>query len=257
MKILVTGGNGYIGSSLNSYLSKKYDVTTVTRKDFDLINQREVTEWFKDKSYDVVIHTAIRGGSRLRKDDMSIVSENIMMHQNLFVNKHRYSKFISLGSGAELYNRNTPYGFSKHLIRESVLNNNNFYNIRIFALFDENELETRFIKSNITRYLNKNPMIIHRDKYMDFFYMKDFISLMQYYIENDKLPKEIDCTYETTYKLSEIANMINLLDGYTTDVVIENDKTEEKYCGTFNNIINYIGLSNGIQEVFKKLKNEK
>lgn len=254
MKILITGANGYIGSSLNSYLSQKHDVTTITRKDFDLRNQRAVTKWFRDKSFDVVIHTAISGGSRLHKDDMNIVSENIMMYQNLFINKHRYSKFINLGSGAELYARNTPYGFSKHLIRESVLSNDNFYNVRIFGLFDENELDTRFVKSNIIRYINREKIIIHKNKLMDFFHMKDFVSLIDYYISNDNPQKEVNCSYEKKYSLLDIASMINNLSDYDVPIEIQEEGMGDSYIGEFNLPINTHWLENGIRDMYLNFK---
>jgi nucleoside-diphosphate-sugar epimerase len=103
---------------------------------------------------------------------------------------------------------------SKHIINSMIQNMDDFYTIRIYAIFDENELDTRFIKSNIKRYINKEPMIIHKNKLMDFFYMKDFINVVEHYIESKSSPKEIDCTYEHTYSLSEISEMINCLDEY-------------------------------------------
>lgn len=253
MKILITGGNGYIGSSLHSYLSDRYEVTSVTRNDFDLRNQRDVTKWFKDKSFDAVIHTAIRGGSRLHKDHMSIVLENIMMYQNLFINKHRYSKFINLGSGAELYARNTPYGFSKHLIRESVLSNNNFYNIRIFGLFDKNELDTRFIKSNIIRYINREKMVIHKNKLMDFFHMKDFVSLIDYYVSNDSPQKEVNCSYEKKYSLLDITAIINNLSDYDVSIETQEEGMDDSYVGEFNLPIGSSKIEDRIYDMYLNL----
>ena len=90
MKILITGGNGYIGSSLNSYLSDTYEVTSITRQDFDLTNRESTDQWFKDKSFDVIIHTAIKGGSRLQNDTNDIISDNVIMYENLFSNKQKY-----------------------------------------------------------------------------------------------------------------------------------------------------------------------
>ena len=49
MKILITGGNGYVAKSLFKALSNKYKVTSITRKDFDLTNKEETAEWFKGK----------------------------------------------------------------------------------------------------------------------------------------------------------------------------------------------------------------
>ena len=36
MKILITGGNGYIAKNLYNAFKDKYDVTSITRQDFDL-----------------------------------------------------------------------------------------------------------------------------------------------------------------------------------------------------------------------------
>ena len=36
LKILITGGNGYVAKSLYNAYKDVYDVTSITRKDFDL-----------------------------------------------------------------------------------------------------------------------------------------------------------------------------------------------------------------------------
>ena len=69
MKILITGGNGYIAKSLVKELGE-YNITTISRKDFDLCDSIATNNWFKDKEFDIVIHTAVRGGSRLKKDNV-------------------------------------------------------------------------------------------------------------------------------------------------------------------------------------------
>jgi dTDP-4-dehydrorhamnose reductase len=35
MKILITGGNGYVGKSIHHSLESRYQITTITRLDFD------------------------------------------------------------------------------------------------------------------------------------------------------------------------------------------------------------------------------
>jgi nucleoside-diphosphate-sugar epimerase len=127
-----------------------------------------------------VIHTAISGGSRLQLDDSSVFDKNMSMFNNLVANQKSFSKLISFGSGAEIFHGDTPYANSKREIANKIQNYDNFYNLRIFGVFDENELNTRFIKANLIRYLKKEPMVIHQNKIMDFFYMKDLISLVDY-----------------------------------------------------------------------------
>jgi nucleoside-diphosphate-sugar epimerase len=255
MKILITGANGYIGNSLYNALKDKYDVTTITRKDFDLVNIQSMIEFFKGKYFDVVMHCAITGGGRLKEDSWEVMNINLCMHYNLIQCRSHYNKLISFGSGAEIYNNEKPYGFSKKVIAQSISNISNFYNIRIYGVFDENELETRFIKANITRYIKHKPIEIYENKSMDIFYMKDLILLIKHYIEtsNENLPKEIDCTYPETLTLLEISEFINQLDDHKVEInIIENTK---EYCGKYNDIgLKYIGLKQGIIEVYNKLK---
>ena len=76
MRILITGKNGYIGSSLIS----KLDFTTgVGRDNFDLTDRESTNNYFKDKYFDVIIHTAICGGSRLKEDGNDVLANNIKM----------------------------------------------------------------------------------------------------------------------------------------------------------------------------------
>ena len=101
-KILITGGNGYIATSLYKALKDKYDITKVSRADFDLTNYAATCEFLQDKYFDVVIHTAVVGGNRLQEEDDSILRSNLDMYYNLINNKEHFGRFISFGSGAEL-----------------------------------------------------------------------------------------------------------------------------------------------------------
>jgi nucleoside-diphosphate-sugar epimerase len=253
MKILITGGNGYIAKSLFIGLKDKHEITTITRQDFDLTDYDATCKWFYERYFDVIIHTAIVGVNKF-KQEQNIIQQNFLMHDNLLKNKHHFNKFITFGSGAEIFQSNTEYGISKKLISESIKNVNNWYNLRIFGVFDNNELNTRFIKANILRYINKESMQIHTDKIMDFFYMKDLISLVDYYITNDGT-KEINCCYEYKYTLSNIANIINQSSTYTVPIAIENKGKLDFYCGEYSQLpIKTIGMVTGIKNTFEILR---
>ncbi len=254
MNILITGGNGYIGKSLYNALKAKYNITVITRNECDLNNSLAVNTYFQDKEFDVVIHCAVNGGSRLQQDDWSVLDTNLSMYYNLYSNKDKFKKLIHFGSGAEIHDNKSPYGFSKDVIRKSILNNDGFYNLRIFGVFDENELDTRFIKSNIKRYINKDPMIIHQNKMMDFIYMPDLIEIVEYYINNDG-PKEINCNYDNIMSLQDIAGIINSLDEYRVNIEVKNKEKGKPYVGGFKNLgIRFTGLKLGIKETYNKLK---
>jgi GDP-L-fucose synthase len=254
VKILITGGNGYIATALKKFLSSKYIVTSISRQDFDLENEYKTNEWFNNKTFDAVIHTATKGGSRLKGEDESVLTTNIKMFNNLLSNKSKFNKLISFGSGAEIFQKNTFYGKSKLIINDLIQEQDNFYNIRIFGVFDENELETRFIKSNILRYLNREPIEIHANKLMDFFHMKDLLSLVDYYLTSNPLEKIINCSYLEKVSLLQIANIINDLDIYKVNIKFATEEIAQDYCGTSILPIKVIGLKNGIENTFRKLK---
>ena len=258
MKILITGGNGYIAKSIYSALHSKYDITLITRQDFDLTDHDATCNFFKNKHFDIVIHTATVGGNRLKKDTDSVIRENLLMYRNLLSNQNKFTKFISFGSGAELNNPVSPYGISKQTIAESMSFKPNFLNIRVFAVFDENELPTRFIKGNILRYINGENMVVYEDKYMDFFYMVDLVTLVDYFISSKEwLYKEIECTYFKTHKLTEIAQMINDLDDSKVSIELTQQSVGEPYAGVWRGLpIPLIGLKEGIKKTYNKLKND-
>ena len=160
IRILITGANGYIGTSLYNALKDKYNVTTVTRNGFDLTDITAMSKFFESKhTFDVVIHCAVAGGSRLAEDDWNVLDTNLIMYYNLLAHRKYYKRLIHFGSGAETYLPKTPYGYSKKVIAKSILNQDNFYNIKIFGVFDERELDTRFIKANnlFQKYIEKLP----------------------------------------------------------------------------------------------------
>ena len=257
MKILITGGNGYIAKNLFNAFKDHYDITSISRKDFNMTSFKDINNFFQGKYFDVIIHTAVSGGSRLKKETSKDIDNNLIMYYNLLQHKEHYGKFIHLGSGAEIYNSESPYGLSKKVIAKSISEIENFYNIRIFGVFDKNELNTRFIKSNIKRYLNNEPIIIHQNKQMDFFYMKDLVLLIDYYILNTNPPKEIDCTYPESKTLYDIADIINHLDKYKVNIKLEKNNLDKNYTGNFTDIsLPYKGIVTGIIETYKKLKNK-
>ena len=102
-------------------------------------------------------------------------------------------------------------------------------------------------------------MIIHQDKYMDFFYMNDLYKVIVNIIFNLNCPKTIDCSYREKLKLSDIANKINNLSDYKVDVIFVNEGMGNEYRGNpsalypTNLISNIKGLDFGIRDTYERL----
>ena len=255
MKILITGANGYIGKTLYNSLNTKYDVVPLSRKELDVTNLKQVKNYLKHKYFDVVIHCAVEGGLRLEPENSYILDSNLKMYYNLLECKDHFNRFFYFGSGAE--EQDTFYGLSKKVLNQSIHDKDNFHNIRIFAAFDENELESKFVKTNIHNYIIRKDIQIFQNKYMDFFYMGDLITLMDYCIVTNNLPKEINCSYNYSPTLYDVAQIINNLSDYKVNINIEEWDMAPIFKGSFTDLgLNYIGLEQGIKNVYNKLKNE-
>ena len=270
--ILITGSNGYIARNIAKNFSE-FNLTLVNRSQLNLLNAKLVKNFFEHKYFDAVIHTATSGGSRLKEDNSDVFFENCTMHQNILDNACSFEKYISFGSGAELDRRYDidssvdiksafpidPYGMSKNFITKSGILYPHFHNIRIFNVFNEDELFTRMIKANIINYINKKPIIIHQDKWMDFFYMDDLCEILKFVINSNTNQKTINCSYAEKYKLSDIAKIINQLSDYKVDIIINDQKIGLNYYGDYNLHlfdIDLIGLHLGIRKTYEKIRDE-
>ena len=255
MKILITGGKGYIAKGINNTLWEKYHIMAPGKDELDLTDNKSVDKFFENKYFDVVIHTAIKGATNTKDPDETISFWNLVMFYNLQSKKEHFKKLINIGSGAERYLPDTPYGYSKNIINKLVHKHDNFYTLRVYGVFDENENDTRFIKANIKRYINNEPIIIHQDRLMDFIYMRDLISIIEYYIECKDLEKEVDCVYQDESSLSRMAGLINNLSNYKVPILYDSHKPAESYIGSPIDLpIAYLGLEHGIKNVYNKLK---
>ena len=274
MKILITGGSGFVGRNLVKALSKDYDVFSPSSSTLDLTSEKEVQKYLQNKFFDIVIHCAIKGGRRNVKDSAFTLQDNLKMFFNLMNNQDRFDKFINFSSGADfdktknvnMMHHNlkesypiNPYDMSKNIISRILKECSRCYNFRIYGVFGIDEAEDRFITSNIKRYKNNEPIEIHQNRYWDFFYIKDLVSIIKYYIDNPTLDldSEMDLVYQDLLSLKDVAGLINNLDQHLVEVKLDNKTRDLDYLGNksfgVNLPIELIGLQKGLEEIYNAL----
>ena len=240
-KILITGGNGNIAKIITNKLLSSYSIKYPSKIELNVLNINEIENYLNLYDFDILIHTARYGGRRTKKETADVVYNNLVMFENLIKFSKKFKMIINLDSAAtydrdtDIFNRkefeiNTIpkdyYGFSKYLIYKRSLYYHNIFNFRIFNIFHENEENDRFIKSCFIAKKNNTAINIFEDKYFDFMYKDDFLSILEYYLNNidniSKLEKTINICYNKKYKLSDIAkiilnseNNINILEKYS------------------------------------------
>lgn len=265
--ILITGANGYIATQIYPKLQQKYTITKLTRQDCDLRDYSSVKSFFQGKHFDVVIHTATQGGSRLKEDDGSVCYYNLLMFNNLMRVKQDtgcYDRLINFSSGAQLDQnmRQKPYGLSKSYITSMAKNFSFVTTVRIWNVFNQNELETRFIKSALTSYINRQPIVIHKDRYFDFFHIDDLVEILGQIIEgNHYYPYYVvNCSYSIVRGLVHIANIINHFGEYKVPVVCgekREDDSQDYVCKDKAQRLQYDRLWERLKQCYNKLKEKK
>ena len=196
-KVCVLGANGFVGKNL----VRNTDWVSVTRQDVDLTDQKSVQEYFDKHDYDVVIHCAVIGGSRLKQDNSEVVYKNLLMFENVV--RTFKGKIIYFSSGAALRGNppTDPYGFSKWLIDRRIETIPDAYSLRIWGCYGPDELPTRF--SAVCK--NEGHVIIERDRYFDFVDIEDVKKIVSEYVNDKRSDKEYNLVYPEKLLLSQWA----------------------------------------------------
>jgi len=197
MRVCVLGAGGFIGRNL----LKNTDWVGVTRHDLDLTDQCAVEKYFDEHEYDVVIHCAVIGGSRLKQDDGDVAYKNILMFENVV--RVFNGKLIYFSSGAALRGNppTDPYGLSKWVIDRRIETISNAYSLRIWGCYGDGELPTRF--SAVCK--REKHVIIDKDRYFDFIDVKHVKCIVKQYVDGEIHDKEFDLVYEKKLLLSQWA----------------------------------------------------
>lgn len=276
-KILITGGNGFIGRNLKESFERceSYEVYSPKKEELDLLNQGLVKEYLQKNKFDLVIHAAGQntlGEAKIFESKM--IDRNIRMFLNLLSCSEYYDKMYHFGSGAE-YDQNNyipnmteefwgkyiptdSYGFSKYIISQISQSSEKTYNMRLFGVFGKNEnWEHRFISNSICKVISNLPIVINQNVNFDYLYIDDLCEIMKRVIKNKPKYKNYNiCTGEKIDLLS-ISKKIVAYSGKKLEITIKKEGLKKEYTGNNSRLISEIGeykfikIEDSIAELYK------
>lgn len=92
MRILVTGGNGMMGRTINDLIKddKSNDYVFLTRQMCNLLNRQQVLNYFENNKFDYIIHLAAAVGGLFKNmnQNISMFSDNIKINENVLEGCH-------------------------------------------------------------------------------------------------------------------------------------------------------------------------
>lgn len=248
-KILLTGGNGFIGKNIQeSFLAQKYEIIAPRSFELDLIDTKCVDNFFEDKFFDVVIHAGAKPGHRNAKDCTDLFYSNVRMFENLERHKDKFNKFIHLGSGAiyDMYSNvnnaveedifknigEDNHSFCKYVIQKQIENLDNFVTLNLFGIFGKYEdWEIRFISNAICKTLSDMPITIKQNRKFSYLFVEDLMPVLEFFIENNVKYKVYNVVPDEKTELIELANILKKISGKNIEIKIAKDGFGLDYTG--------------------------
>lgn len=235
MRVCILGAGGFIGRNLARAFPES---TALTRSELDVLDAEAVKCYFAKNEFDVIIHCAIVGGSRLRVDDHSVLDKNLRMFFNVL--EATRCKIIYFSSGAAL--RGTPpadpYGFSKYVIERASPDRVQI--LRVWGCFGPDEPSTRFLATG----KRDGHVTIQLDQEFDFFHVDDVAYVIKSIIDKPTTDP-LNMVYPgKKMLLSEVAHSA----GFTVSI---QGKRDGGYTGEYNLQLSLPSLKARIEEYCK------
>ena len=264
--IIITGGVGFIGSTLVKYLQKKYSVYVIDKQfpdkpiNYVVYFQQDINEPLPEvNNVYAVIHLAAKAGVRESQEKFDeYVKDNILGTKSILdmCAKSWKPKQILIASSSSIYGERhndeyhpkSLYAMSKvatETIAESYRNSKllpetNICCMRIFTVYGPGQRKGLAIGNFIDNMLQDKPIVVYGDgtQRRSFTYIDDLCrGIEELLLEGRWLPHTIDIGYSNTTSINDIIyNLSKLLNKKVTIQYEDWDrhdvyKTKSNPCG--------------------------
>lgn len=258
-RLLLTGGSGFIGKNISSFLSKKYKLFTPSHKELDLLDSEKVKQYVVKNQINYIIHAANVGGTRDKLNQKDIVYTNLMMFYNLVRNLDKVDKMLYFGSGSE-YDKRYPikfadetdfekripaddYGFYKYICSKytRTLKLDKLICLRLFGIYGpyENYL-VKFISNTIVKNLFNQPIKINQNVYFDYLYVEDLFPVINYFLTHKSEYYDYNVCTGRKISLIEITRTVSHISGNPLPIRVNHKGLNNEYTGSNKRLLKEI-----------------
>ncbi len=242
MRILVTGGSGFIGRHLVEHLSRSHEVLAPRHAELDLADPVALDAWFAEHAVDVVVHGAVRPGHRNAVDPSRQLWTNLRMFFGLVRNAHRFGRLVFLSSGA-VYDVARPHdrvaeedlgtwlpadehGLSKYAIAEYLeqahrCRSGDVVELRLFGVFGKYEdYAIRFVSNAICKSLLDLPITLRQNRTFSYLYVDDLGPIVERFLGGDHAEVAYNVVPAWTDDLADLARLVQLRSGKDLPIIV-------------------------------------
>jgi nucleoside-diphosphate-sugar epimerase len=196
-KILITGGNGFLGSSLINKISKKnYILHLLVREKSNLsrlnlnkkiklfqLQEKNLENIFKINKYDLVIHCATNYGIE-EENSSNTIYPNLLLPLKLLDLAKKYSVKSFINTDTILNKNISSYTLSKNQFVDWLKLFSKFlncYNVKLEHFYGPKDNNNKFIINNICRLLRYEDKIEFTKGFQkrDFIYISDVVNALE------------------------------------------------------------------------------
>ncbi|MBI4351703.1 MAG: NAD(P)-dependent oxidoreductase [Elusimicrobia bacterium] len=261
MKLLITGGKGFVARSLAEQLGKGYEIAAPGRQELDLLDADRVADYLKAGKFDAVLHCATYDAApkTSTKDPAKVLEYNLRMFFNLARSGADFGRLVYFGSGAEFGREHwkprmsedffdehvppDPYGFSKYLMTRHALSASNIYNLRLFGVYGKyDDWRYRFIPNICARLALDLPLLIARNRTMDLLYIDDLVKMTDWLLRAEKPRKVYNACSGEARDYVSIAGDILAVSGKRAVLSVKTPGLGREYSGDNSLLLGDSGL---------------
>ena len=252
MRVLLTGGSGFIGRNLVEYLRVNHEVTAPGRAELDVSDPVALDRWFSEHQVDAVVHGAVRPGHRNASDTTGQLWTNLRMFFGLMRNAGRFGRLVFLSSGA-VYDIARPqdhvtedqlglslpaddHGLSKYVIAQYLdelhrSGGADVVELRLFGVFGKHEdYAIRFVSNAICKALLDLPITLRQDRTFSYLFVDDLGPIVERFLTGGHAESAYNVVPDWTNDLRDVAERVRARSGKDLPVIVRTPGRGLPYC---------------------------
>lgn len=276
MKILVTGGSGFIGKAFIKKYRQKFDIAAPTRAQMDLMDARAIDKFFANNNFDAVVHLA---GASEKATGATLEADNLIMFKNIQYMSivHGVKKLIAVCSGADLdrsraivditedkIGESIPtdgYGLGEYLINMLASKDKITTVLRIFDVYGAGggDVISKLVTAGAR---GRKQLVLDRDRTVSAIYVDDAVRVIAELLTKNIEKSDYNLVSDDKTTYLDVAKLVKRLvkkDGGSIEITVKRDGLGREYSAKNDKLMSALpmrltSVSTAVKKMYGELK---